>query len=62
MKWVQLDHALAEGSYSMAVGSWSDTGESNATSMQIAMDEIKTELKLDAAPDPSRAFDWSFVR
>jgi ABC-type nitrate/sulfonate/bicarbonate transport system substrate-binding protein len=62
MKWVNMDYALAEGSYAMAVESWSDTGESNATSVQIAMDEIKTELKLDSAPDPSRAFDWSFVR
>jgi hypothetical protein len=25
------------------------------------MEEIRAELKLEAAPDPSRAFDWSFV-
>ena len=62
MKWVNMDHALAEGSYDMAVGSWSDSGEPSANSVQSAMDEIKTELKLGSAPEPSRAFDWSFVR
>jgi ABC-type nitrate/sulfonate/bicarbonate transport system substrate-binding protein len=62
MKWVNMDHVLAEGSYDMAVGSWSDSGESNATSVRIVMNEIKTELKLDSAPEPSRAFDWSFVK
>jgi NitT/TauT family transport system substrate-binding protein len=62
MKWVKLDHALAEGSYDMAVGSWSDNGESDAASVRMVMDEIKTELKLDSSPDPSRAFDWSFVK
>ena len=62
MKWVSLDRALAEGSYDMAVKSWSDSGEPNANSMKSAMDEIKTEQKLDSAPDPQRAFDWSFVK
>jgi NitT/TauT family transport system substrate-binding protein len=62
MKWVSLDRALAEGSYDMAVNSWSDSGEPNANSVRSVMDEIKTELKLDSVPDPSRAFDWSFVK
>jgi NitT/TauT family transport system substrate-binding protein len=62
MKWVSMDNALAEGSYDMAVGSWSDSGKPEANSVQSVMDEIKTELKLDAAPDPARAFDWSFVK
>jgi ABC-type nitrate/sulfonate/bicarbonate transport system substrate-binding protein len=62
MKWVSLDRALAEGSYDMAVASWSDSGEPNANSVENAMDEIKTALKLDSAPEPSQAFDWSFVK
>jgi hypothetical protein len=62
MKWANLDRALAEGSYDMAVGSWSDSGEPTESSVKSVMEEIKTELKLDSAPDPSRAFDWSFVK
>jgi NitT/TauT family transport system substrate-binding protein len=62
MKWVSMDRALAEGSYDMAVGSWSDSGKPEANSVQSVMEEIKTELKLDSAPDPARAFDWSFVK
>jgi hypothetical protein len=26
------------------------------------MEEIRTELKLDATPNLARAFDWSFVQ
>jgi len=26
------------------------------------MEEIKMEQKLDTLPDPSKAFDWSFVQ
>ena len=62
MKWASLDRALAEGSYDMAVGSWSDSGEPAGNSVKSVMDEIKTELKLDSPPDASRAFDWSFVK
>jgi NitT/TauT family transport system substrate-binding protein len=62
MKWVSMDHGLAEGSYDMAAGSWSDNGEASAHSVQSAMDEIKTELNLDSAPDPSRIFEFSFVK
>jgi len=62
MKWTAMEQALAEGSYEMAVSSWSATGGASAHGLQIAMEEIRTELKLDSAPDPSRAFDWSFVQ
>jgi ABC-type nitrate/sulfonate/bicarbonate transport system substrate-binding protein len=62
MKWTDMDQGLAEGSYEMASSSWSATGVASAQGLQIAMEEIRTELKLEAAPDPSRAFDWSFVQ
>jgi ABC-type nitrate/sulfonate/bicarbonate transport system substrate-binding protein len=62
MKWTDMDQGLAEGSYEMASSSWSATGVASAQGLQIAMEEIRAELKLDALPDPSRAFDWSFVQ
>jgi ABC-type nitrate/sulfonate/bicarbonate transport system substrate-binding protein len=62
MKWTDMDQGLAEGSYEMASSSWSATGVASAQGLQIAMEEIRAELKLEAAPDPSRAFDWSFVQ
>jgi len=62
MKWTDMDQGLAEGSYEMASSSWSTTGVASAQGLQIAMEEIRAELKLEAAPDPSRAFDWSFVQ
>jgi len=62
MKWAEMDQPLAEGSFDMAVTSWSDSGVANPQGVQIAMEEIKLEQKLDALPDPSKAFDWSFVR
>jgi ABC-type nitrate/sulfonate/bicarbonate transport system substrate-binding protein len=62
MKWAEMDQALAEGSYEMAAASWSNSGAANPQGVQIAMEEIKTEQKLDALPDPSKAFDWSFVQ
>jgi len=62
MKWTDMDQGLAEGSYEMASSSWSATGVARAQGLQIAMEEIRAELKLEAAPDPSRAFDWSFVQ
>jgi ABC-type nitrate/sulfonate/bicarbonate transport system substrate-binding protein len=62
MKWTDLDQGLAEGSYDMAVSSWSSTGIANPQGVQIAMEEIKSEMKLDILPDPSKAFDWSFVQ
>ncbi|MSP38056.1 MAG: hypothetical protein EXR70_06160 [Deltaproteobacteria bacterium] len=62
MKWTDLDQALAEGSYEMAVSSWSSSGAASAQGLQIAMEEIRAEFKLDAAPDAGKAFDWSFVQ
>ena len=62
MKWTDMDQGLAEGSYEMAAASWSNTGAASAQGIQIAMEEIRAELKLEAPPDPSRAFDWSFVQ
>jgi hypothetical protein len=34
----------------------------NPQGVQIAMEEIRLEQKLEALPDPSKAFDWSFVQ
>jgi NitT/TauT family transport system substrate-binding protein len=62
MKWADMSEELADGSYEMAASSWSATGAASAPGLQTAMEEIRTELKLDAAPDPARAFDWSFVQ
>jgi len=62
MKWAEMDQALAEGSYEMAASSWSTTGAANLAGVQIAMEEIRAEFKLDTPPEPSKAFDWSFVQ
>jgi NitT/TauT family transport system substrate-binding protein len=62
MKWADMEQPLAEGSYDMAVTSWSNNGAANPQGVQIAMEEIKIEQKLDALPDSSKAFDWSFVQ
>lgn len=61
-KWAEMDQPLAEESYDMAVSSWSNSGATNPEAIQIAMDEIKSELKLEAPLDPAKAFDWSFVQ
>ena len=62
MRWAEMDQGLAEGSYEMAVASWSNSGAANPQGVQIAMEEIKTEQKLEALPDPTKAFEWSFVQ
>jgi ABC-type nitrate/sulfonate/bicarbonate transport system substrate-binding protein len=62
MKWTDMDQPLAEGSYDMAVTSWSNTGAANSQGVQIAMEEIKIEQKLETLPDSAKAFDWSFVQ
>jgi NitT/TauT family transport system substrate-binding protein len=62
MKWTDMDQGLAEGSYEMALSSWSNSGAASAQGIQIAMEEIRAELKLEAPPDPAKAFDWSFVQ
>jgi ABC-type nitrate/sulfonate/bicarbonate transport system substrate-binding protein len=61
-KWTDMDQGLAEGSYEIAVSSWSSTGIANPKGVQIAMEEIKTEMKLDILPEANKAFDWSFVQ
>jgi len=62
MKWTDMDQGLAEGSYEMAAASWSNSGAASLQGIQSAMEEIRAELKLEAPPDPSRAFEWSFVQ
>ena len=62
MKWAEMDLELAEGSYEMAVSSWSNTGAASPQGIQIAMEEIRMEQKLDTLPDPGKAFDWTFVQ
>jgi len=44
------------------VTSWSNTGAANPQGVQIAMEEIKIEQKLETLPDSAKAFDWSFVQ
>ena len=61
-KWAEMDESLAEGSYELAASSWSNTGAANPQAVQIAMEEIKEEFKLDSAPDAARAFEWAFVQ
>lgn len=60
-KWTEMDAALAEGAYEMAVGTWSNSGVPNSEALKAALEEAKRELKVDAPLDPARAFDWSFV-
>jgi ABC-type nitrate/sulfonate/bicarbonate transport system substrate-binding protein len=62
MKWTGMDQSLAEGSYDMAASGWSSNGVASSQGLQIAMDEIRAELKLDAPPDPAKAFDFRFVQ
>ena len=61
MKWADMDQSFAEGTIIWRP-SWSDTGAAHPQGVQIAMEEIKMEQKLDALPDPAKAFDWSFVQ
>jgi NitT/TauT family transport system substrate-binding protein len=62
MKWAGMDQTLADGSYDMAVSSWSSNGVASAQGLHIAMEEIRAELMLDAPPEPTRAFDFRFVQ
>jgi NitT/TauT family transport system substrate-binding protein len=62
MKWTDMDQPLAEGSYEMAASSWSNTGAASTAGLQVAMEEIRSELKLEAPPDAAKAFEWSFVQ
>ncbi len=62
MKWADMNQELAEGSYAMAAQSWSATGVASPQGLQIAMEKIRVELKLAIAPDPAKAFDFTFVQ
>lgn len=61
-KWTAMELPLAQGSYDMAVETWSATGIPGAEALRVTMEEVQRELKLDRAPDPAQAFDWSFVK
>jgi ABC-type nitrate/sulfonate/bicarbonate transport system substrate-binding protein len=39
MKWAEMDQPIAEGSFDMAVTSWSNSGAANPQGVQIAMEE-----------------------
>jgi ABC-type nitrate/sulfonate/bicarbonate transport system substrate-binding protein len=61
-RWTAMEAPLAEGSYDMAAPTWSANGIPGAEAIRAAMEEVQRELKLERAPDPAQAFDWSFVK
>ncbi len=61
-KWTGMELPLAQGSYDMAVETWSAGGVPGAEALRATMEEVQKELKLERAPDPAQAFDWSFVK
>jgi len=61
-KWTAMELPLAQGSYDMAVGTWSASGIPGAEALRVTMEELQRELKLERVPDASQAFDWSFVK
>ena len=61
-KWTAMELPLAQGSYDMAVETWSASGIPGAEALRATMEEVQKELKLERAPDPLQAFDWSFVK
>jgi NitT/TauT family transport system substrate-binding protein len=61
-KWTAMELPLAQGSYDMAVETWSTSGVPGAEALRATMEEVQKELKLERAPDPAQAFDWSFVK
>lgn len=61
-KWTGMALSLAAGSYDLAAGTWVESGVPGPETLSAAMEEVRQELKLDQAPEPSRAFDWSFVK
>jgi hypothetical protein len=44
------------------VETWSAGGVPGAEALRATMEEVQKELKLERAPDPAQAFDWSFVK
>jgi ABC-type nitrate/sulfonate/bicarbonate transport system substrate-binding protein len=61
-RWTGMDLKLAEGSYEMAAPTWTASGTPGADALRAAMEEVQRELKLDRAPEPSQAFDWTFLK
>jgi ABC-type nitrate/sulfonate/bicarbonate transport system substrate-binding protein len=61
-RWTGMDLKLAEGSYEMAAPTWTASGMPGADALRAAMEEVQRELKLDRAPEPSQAFDWTFLK
>jgi ABC-type nitrate/sulfonate/bicarbonate transport system substrate-binding protein len=61
-KWTGMELPLAQGSYDMAVETWSASGVPGPEALRATMEEVQKELKLERAPDPLQAFDWSFVK
>ena len=61
-KWTAMEMPLAQGSYDMAVETWSANGIPGVEALRATMEEVQKELKLERTPDPSQAFDWSFVK
>jgi ABC-type nitrate/sulfonate/bicarbonate transport system substrate-binding protein len=61
-RWTAMELPLAEGSYDMAAETWSANGIPGAEALRATMEEVQRELKLDRAPNPADAFDWSFVK
>jgi hypothetical protein len=59
MKWVEINQTLAAGSYDMSVTS-GPTPSAESQGLQIAMEQIKERLKLDALRDPSKTFGFDF--
>lgn len=61
-KWTAMELPLAQGSYDMAVATWSASGIPGMEALRATMEEVQKELKLESVPDPAQAFDWSFVK
>ena len=61
-KWTWMEPALAEGSYDLAAGTWSNSGIPDSDALNAAMQDIMRELKLEAPPQPAKIFEWSFVK
>jgi NitT/TauT family transport system substrate-binding protein len=61
-RWTDMAQPLAQGSYDLAVATWSQTGVPGAEALRGVLEEVQRELKLERPPDPAQAFDWSFVK
>ncbi len=61
-KWTGMDVALAEGSYDLASGTWSNDGIPASDAIASAMQDVMRELKLKSPPDPAKVFEWNFAK